>query len=341
VRVFVVTAIAASIALGIASPAQGAIVGGGLKPSEAPLITFGQRYNGELNNHKSDANYDGSRQIALWRLPPVSTRDLVVVNWHSVPFTKGGEGFPVCMALAQNIDDFNWGSRFKETLNYCDDDGPMYELSGSGTAQTSITVQETSPTSTYLEFTASSNTTNSSYFETYPYDFSVEPPRHYLGIAVKPVTQVRANGFLHAALTLADGSPAPDGLPFALTATWANGGIWTTSAATLGGQLGFALALPEAAIGKKATFVISRAADAAYQAVSSPRLIVPVKKPTAVPAGACETARRRSHALARQYNRLQRRAASAHGQRRRALKRRAHRVGKQLRAARTAANAAC
>lgn len=331
------------ILLGIITPAS-AFEGGARKPSEAPLITFGQRYTGQLNNHESDANYGSYREVALWRLPPVSTRDVVVVNWHSVPFTSDPGRFPVCMAFAQDIDDFNWGSVFgKIAENSCYEAGPLYRLSPSGTSQTTITVQETNADSTYLEFTSFSSEDNPAYFETYPYDFSVEAPRHYLGVAITPVKQVRANGILRAAVTLADGSPAPDGLPFSLTATWTGNGISTSTGATVGGTASFALALPEAAVGKRVTFVISRAADPGYQAASSTKLVIPVTAPSAT-AGAspCTAARRHARSLTRQYNRLKRRASLARsGPAKRRLNRRAHSVARKLRTARSEVAAAC
>src|SRR5258707_12716092 len=101
------------LGLGLASQAA-AFEGGGRKPSEAPLIAFGQHYTGQLNNHKDDANYtNGSNTVAIWHLPPVSSRDELVVNWHVLPFSRSGySGFPICMTVAQGIDDFSWGSTF-------------------------------------------------------------------------------------------------------------------------------------------------------------------------------------------------------------------------------------
>ena len=175
--------------LGINSSAA-AFEGGGKKPSEAPTVAVGQHYTGQLNNHQNDANYGSSAEVAFWRLPPVSTRDVVTVDWHSVPSTRYPGEFPVCMTLVQGIDDFSWGSVF-EHRDYCDNDGPVYELSGSGTAHTQITIQETSTNSTYLEFYAYANQTESDRYETYPYDFTVQPVLHYLGLAFQPVESTR------------------------------------------------------------------------------------------------------------------------------------------------------
>lgn len=110
-------------------------------PSEAPTIVAGRHNTGQLNNHSDDANYNGNVEVAFWRLPPVSTRDVGTVDWHSVPFTKYPGDFPICMTLVQAIDDFNWGSVFEHRRG-CESSGPVFELPGSGTAHTEITVQE-------------------------------------------------------------------------------------------------------------------------------------------------------------------------------------------------------
>ena len=109
-RALTAALMAAVLSLALCASAV-AFEGGGRKPSEAPLITVGQHYTGELNNHENDANYGGSIEVAHWRLP-LSTRDVVVVDWHTVPFTDEPGRFPICMTLAQGIDDYNWGSVF-------------------------------------------------------------------------------------------------------------------------------------------------------------------------------------------------------------------------------------
>lgn len=330
--------------LGIASPAS-AFEGGGRKPSEAPSIVPGQHYTGQLNNHRSDANYDGGTEVAFWRLPPLTTRDIVTVDWHALPFTKYPGEFPICMTLAQGVDDFNWGSVFASSRgnDSCDDDAPLFSLSGSGSARTQITVQETNPNSSYLEFYAFANSTAPAEFETFPYDFTVGPPLHYLGLAMRPVKRVGANGVVSATANLATGLPAPDGLVFSLTVTWPDGGIAGYTGVSSGGVVSFQLALPETAYGKKAAFTVSHAADGSYQGITAPRLLVPVAKPraTTTQASPCAKARRHRDALARQYRRLIRRAANARGEARRHFQRRARRVARRLRAARSEAQGLC
>lgn len=325
---------AISLAAVLAAPAA-AFEGGGRKPSEAPLITLGQHYTAQLNNHKSDANYNGNNEVALWRLPPVTTHDVVTVDWHGVPFTHYPGSFPVEMILAQGIDDFNWGSVFGST-----GESSEYHLSGSGTARTEIVAQSTD-SSSYLEFYAYANTTNPSEYETYPYDFSVEPILHYLAVAITPAKSVSANGILSATADLANGLPVPDGIAFVLSAAWANGGIASYTGVSSGGVVNFQLALPETAWGKSTRFIVSHPADGTYQAVNSSSLHLRVTKPTPVPPSPCVLAERRELSLARQFKRLKRRAGRAHGVTRRVLRRRARRAKQKLRAARHHAEALC
>lgn len=312
-----------------------AFEGGGRKPSEAPLITVGQHYTGQLNNHKDDTNYGGFAEVALWRLPPVTTRDVVTVDWHSAPFTESPGSFPICLVLLQGVDDFNWGSNFQSLQSNC------YEPSGSGSAKSEIVVQESTTSTSYLGFFAYASRTNPSDYETFPYDFTVQPILHYLAVAAKPVKRVSANGVLRATANLATGLPAPDGTPFSLSVSWANGGVASYAGVSVGGVVGFQLALPETAFGRNAIFVVSHPADGIYQAVAAPKLIAKVAKPKAPVATPCEQARNRAHVLARQHRRLLRSADRAHGATRRNLKRRASRVGRKLKSARSQAASAC
>jgi hypothetical protein len=326
--------------LTIASSASG-FEGGGRKPSEAPLTAVGQHYTGQLNNHQNDANYSGIKEVALWRLPPVTTRDVVTVDWHSVPFTHSSS-FPICLILAQGVDDFSWGSVFDSTSRYsCDEDGPVYRLSGSGSAKTAITVQETNANSSFLEFFAYAEREEPASLETYPYDFTVEPILHYLAAAIGPVKRISAGGVLHATANLATGLPAPDGLPFSLAVTWPGGGIASYTALSGGGTVGFQLALPETAYGKEATFVVSHPADGTYQGVTTAKIQALVAKPKAPGPTPCMLAERRELSLARQLKRLKRHAGHARGAARGALHRRVRQAKRKLRAARAKAEAAC
>jgi hypothetical protein len=335
------------LALGVASQAV-AFEGGGRKPSEAPLIAPGLHYTGQLNNHMSDANYESRYgdhfDVALYRLPAVVARDQVTVNWHVLPFTHGS-GFPVCMAVLQGVDDFSWGTVFGSVTasgsTSCGENGPnFYGVSGSGTGHTAITVQNTDPISTYLVFYSKAQESEVSDLETFPYDFGVEPVRHYLGLSFVPKSKVHANGAVAAAATLANGLPAPDGLPFNLTVTWGGSGVASYTATSVGGRVTFVLALPESAFHERGLFVVSHGADE-YQPVST-RTHLQITPPASSAAEiACVKATQRAHALARRVKRLKRNARFARGVTKRRLKHRARHVAKQWSAARAHAQLVC
>jgi hypothetical protein len=220
--------------------------------------------------------------------------------------------------------------------------------SGSGTAQTPITVQNTDSTSSYLLFYAHAETDSDEPLdlETFPYSFTVEPPRHYLGLSLGSVSKVAANGYLHATATLVTGAPVPDGSPFALTGTWSGGGVFTVGATSVAGQITFPLAMPETAFGKDVEFVATSAATSEYQAAASPNLSVEVTKPPAPPAppkpvDLCTPATNKAHAWARIYKRRMKDAERARGRARHRLLNRAHTAERKFIAARAAKKAAC
>jgi hypothetical protein len=330
-------AMAVMFAALVITPTASAFEGGGRKPSEAPLITVGQHYSATLNNHNDDSNYAGFRSVAIWHLPTVTSRDVITVDWDAAPYTGEPGRFPICMTIAQGVNDFNWGERFEEVLDHY----RCIDLSGSGSARTEIVVQEANSNSTYLEFSSYANETQPARYETYPYNFTVEPILHYLAVAIRPVKRVNAAGIIRATANLASGLPAPDGLPFNLAVTWPDGGVANYSAVSSGGIVGFQLALPETAFGKTATFEVSHSADGTYQGVTATKLQAKVAKPKAPPPSPCFLAERRVLALKRQYHRLRRHAARAYGVNRRVLRRRARRAKHQLREARLTAESLC
>jgi hypothetical protein len=328
----------AAMAFLVGAPASVAFEGGGRKPSEAPLIEVGHHYTGQLTNRRDDANFDGYVQVAIWRLPPLSARDVLYVNWHSVPKTSSPGYFPVCLSFAQGIDDYNWGSHFEQSgWGECDGNS-TFTLSGSGTARTAITVQETNSTSSYLQFFTQASQTLPSEFESFPYDFSIEAPLHYLGLAIRDKKRVKANGIIQATALQANGLPVPDGLGFNLTVTWDEGGSATYSSVSSGGVVTFHLALPETAYDERGTFVVSHPADGSYTAASA-RLRINIKEPGLTP---CSRAAGHELALRRQYKRLVRRAKRANSASRRATyRRKAAKVKRKLRAAHLKTDALC
>jgi hypothetical protein len=308
-----------------------AFEGGGRKPSEAPSITIGQHYAGALNNHRNDSNFDGG-EIALWHLPPVTTRDVIAVDWEEAHYSSQSRAseFPICLVLVQGINDFNWGERFEKSV----DSGFNYEQciqpSASGTAHTQFIVQEANSTSTYLEFHSFANESDPSKYETFPYSFTVEPVLHYLSVALRPVKQVSPTGIVQATANLASGLAAPDGLPFTLTVTWPKGGVASYAGVSAGGVVNFQLALPETAFGRQASFVVSHPADGTYQAISTEKLLAKVAKPQPAGPTPCSLAEARVVSLRRALRRLTRRARYAKGRSRRALRHRARRERRKL-----------
>jgi hypothetical protein len=327
--------------LAVGAGSASAFTGGGKKPSEAPLLSWGQHYEGTLGNSKAEANYNSSSccsdQVAIYHLGPLSVHDQIVVNWHGLPFAHSSS-FPVRMLFVENVDDYTWGSTYGSAESW-------YQLSGSGTARTEITVQNSSA-SDYLEFYSYATTTEAQDFETYLYDFSVEAPRHYLGLSLGSVSKVAANGYLHATATLATGAPVPDGSPFTLTATWSGGGVYTVGATSVAGQITFPLAMPETAFGKDVEFVATSAATGEYQAAASSKMYAEVTKPPAPPAppkpvDICTPATNKAHAWARIYKRRMKDAERARGRARHRLLNRAHTAERKFIAARAAKKAAC
>jgi hypothetical protein len=313
-----------------AAPSAVAFEGGGRQPSAAPLIAVSQHYTGQLSNRRDDANFDGNTQVAIWRLPPLSARDVLYVNWHSVPKTSSPGSYPVCMTFAQAIDDYTWGSRFEDTVGTECEGSAVYTLSGSGTARTAITVQESNSDSSYLEFFTSASESTPSEFEAFPYDFSIEAPLHYLGVAIRDTRRVAANGIVQATALLANGLPAPDGVPFALTVTWDGGGSASYTGTSSGGVVSFQLALPETAYDERGTFVVTHPADGTYIKASS-RLRLNIKEPGPTP---CTRAQRWELTLRHKYKRLSHRARRAHTTSQRvALHKKAAKVKRRLRTA--------
>ena len=95
-------------------------------------------------------------------------------------------------------------------------------------------------------------------------------------------------------------------------------------------------------MGKTATLIVSRPADAQFLAAESAKLQVKVGRGAPpVVVTPCEIATRRAHALARRHHRLAANARFAHGAVKRRLRRRAHRLAAKLRTARANAAAAC
>jgi hypothetical protein len=176
-----------------------------------------------------------------------------------------------------------------------------------------------------------------------PYDFTATI-QHALTIALKQYAHIRTTTTIAASANLVDGTPVPDGTGFNLSVTWPNSNheSATYTATSGGGAFSFPLVLPASAMGKTATLIVSRPADAQFLAAESAKLQVKVGRGAPpVVVTPCETATSRAHSLARQHRRLVAHARFARGATKRRLRGRAHHVAAKLRAARAHAAAVC
>jgi hypothetical protein len=114
-----------------------------------------------------------------------------------------------------------------------------------------------------------------------PYDF-IATVRHALAAALMPIAGIHTNSTVTGTASLVDGTPITDGIVFHLVAKWHSGSA-AYRAATAGGMLSFALALPSETAGKTVRIVITRAEDSNYQAVKSVPLKVKVASPPTHP----------------------------------------------------------
>ena len=172
----------------------------------------------------------------------------------------------------------------------------------------------------------------------FPYDFTIAAPLHYLGVAIRDKKKVKANGVVQATALLANGLPAPDGIPFSLAVTWGGGGSASYTSISGGGVVSFQLALPETAYDERGTFVVSHPVDGTYAAATA-RLRLNIKQPGLTP---CSHAEKLELSLRRQYKRLAHRANQARGVHRRAtLRRKAAQAKRRLRAAHTRTEELC
>jgi hypothetical protein len=176
-----------------------------------------------------------------------------------------------------------------------------------------------------------------------PYDFTATI-QHSLTVALKQYAHIRTTTVISAGANLVNGTPVPDGTAFNLSVTWPNPNHESAAytATSVGGAFSFPLALPASAMGKTATLIVSRPADAQFLAAESAKLQVKVGRGAPpVVVTPCETATARAHSLARQHRRLVAHARFARGATKRRLRRRAHRVAVKLHAARADADTAC
>lgn len=244
------------------------LAAGGATIAEGPTVTYGvQLFGDTLADSKGKTLSDCVDGESWWSLP-VIVGDEVKVDWEG--------GADVMQAWGVGTTDFN----------IHDAPSPQQFDTGSNSKQESFVkapVSGVMPLRFYSENEEGFCILfHSSQVPPGPYDF-VATVQHALAAALTPLppTGIYPNSVLTGTASLIDGSPLPDGLVFNLVVKWHSSATkkptyQASSAATVAGTLTFPLALPKETEGKTVRVVVTRPADATYQAVRSVPLKVPV-----------------------------------------------------------------
>ncbi len=219
---------------------------GGTRPSNAPLITLGQTYFGNVAND-DPMNRNGD----VWRLPPLLEQDAVTVSGVRTD-TQGIQDL-VYVCLNGNVDDFDFQDEFCGLAV----GGPSYiDRSGSR-----VTLQANAAASdAFLEFSDS--------FALATYQFTVETIQHKVGLSLTALTSVKRKGRVAGSAVLTNSAPVPDGTTISLIVTKGSA-RWVYTAPAAGGRLSFKMALPKSLTGKKVKLRLYRSATTTIQAGSS------------------------------------------------------------------------
>ena len=306
----------AALAALLVSPAV-ASASGGSNIASATTVTFGQQEFGNTSVGK----YGDCYPATYWNLP-LGAGDEVTIDWetsdsrfaeHLHVFPAGTTDFSI--NNVESLDTFELGVNNKAESRFTVGTAGVYPFLIHGSCE---------GTGGPVDFTATVH--------------------HELITALQPYPSVNTNSIVVGTASLANGLPAPDGLGYALTVTWPGGGSAISTGVSVGGSIAFQLGLPAGAAGKKATFTVTRPADASFQAAKSVSLTIPVAAlPPTPPAisAACAKATTNVHALARQFRRLRTNVGRAHGRTRRFLQHRKRGIGHKLAAAKARAATAC
>jgi hypothetical protein len=254
--------LAAGLAIVLLLPDPALAASAGLKPSEAPLIAVGQHYFG---NTAHSPNVYG-KAVDFWRLPPLLIGDAITVAWQVTDNNVPN------LCLAQDVDDYSWA----EEGHWCNG-SQRYQVSGSGNARSTIQAKSTT-SAAFLEFWGGECESCNQ-----PYDFTIESIQHAIGVGLTAVTEITSTSTLTGSANLSNGSPVPDGMAFALSASWvtpvnkaSHHRLYTATSG--GGVLAFPLNLPSSAEGKPVSLTVTRPADPQYLAASSPAIEATVAK---------------------------------------------------------------
>lgn len=312
-------ALAAVVALAVLVVPTTAGAAGGSSIASAPTVAYGQHTFGTTATGEWDCG-----PAEFWNLS-MKAGDQVTIDWA----TTSADYAHAAVIFPAGTNDFSINN-----VSYLD----YYSIGSNDHAEAVFSTG--TPGSYPLIFAASG--CNGEH-NAGPYDFTATI-QHSLTIALKQYTHIRTTTVISAGANLVDGAPVPDGTAFNLSVTWPNSNheSATYTATGVGGALSFPLALPASAMGKTATLIVSRPADAQFLAAESAKLQVKVGRGAPpVVITPCEAATARAHSLARRHHRLVARARAARRAAKRRLRRRAHHVAGKLRAARASAATAC
>jgi hypothetical protein len=292
---------------------------GGSNVASAPTVVYGQHTFGNTATGEYDCG-----PAEFWNLS-MKAGDQVTIDWATAEGRYANQAF----IYPAGTTDFSINN--VEYLHY-------YNIGSNNHAEA---VFSTGVGGSYPLIFAASGCNDD--HNAGPYDFTATV-QHGLTIALQQYAHIRTTTTIAASANLVDGTPVPDGTAFNLSVTWPNPSheAATYTATSVGGAFSFPLALPASSLGKTATLIVSRPADAQFLAAESAKLQVKVGRGAPpVVVTPCETATRRAHSLARQHRRLVSHARFARGAAKRRLRRRAHHVAAKLRAARSHAAAVC
>ena len=231
---------------------------GGTSIASAPVIAYGQQ---QFGNTATGAHEDrcNNKYYSYWSLP-VLAGDEAIIDWESVA------KYTQLWLMPAGTTDFT----FHQTS--------MVAEQGL-TSNNKTQLRSRAPVTgvmplafTYCEY--------SSEEPAGPYTF-IAAVRHAVFATLTPITNIYKSSTITGSASLADGTPAPDGMIFNLVAKWHSGREVlraATSATTAGGGLTFQLTLPPETAGKAVRLTITRGEDGAYQATRSTPVNVKVAR---------------------------------------------------------------
>jgi hypothetical protein len=229
---------------------------GGTSIASAPTVTYGQQQFGNTATGAREESCE-NKYFSFWGLP-VLAGDEAIVDWESVAHYTQLYLMPV------GTTDFTFHQTIavaEQGLSTNNKNQLRYRAPVTGTMPLVFF---------YCEFESPPG----------PYTF-IASIRHAVFATLTPITNVYKRSTITGTASLADGTPAPDGMVFNLVAKWHSGRELlraATSATTAGGSLAFQLVLPPETAGKAVRLAITRGEDGAYQATRSTPVNVKVAR---------------------------------------------------------------